>query len=309
MARQGEQFATNLWAPRYWLTWLVVGVFRLAILLPYAWQLAMGRGIGSLAFRLFKRQRCIAATNLQLCFPAMDATERERRVRECFASVGMMFFEMPLAWWGSEKKLRDLVQVEGLEHLQRSLDDGRGVILFTAHFATLEISARLANLQRPISVSYRVDRNPVFNRLAFLGRSRHYQEVTSRDDVRALIRGLRSGGVLWFAPDENFPRDNRVIADFMGVPAATNPATARFARLGGAQVVPYAALRKTDGSGYRLVFLPPLERFPSGDSEVDAKRINDALSALVSEAPEQYLWIQKRFLHGAEGQLDTYDHC
>lgn len=309
MADSTVPFVAKPWSVRYWPAWLAVGLFRLAILLPYGWLYRLGRGIGLLLMRVSGKKRCIVETNIRLCFPDLGEMERQQMVRECFAGIGVMLFEMPLAWWGSERKLRRRVEVEGLEHLQQALDTGRGVILLTAHFTTLEISARLAHLQRPIGVSYRVDRNPVFNRLAYLGRSRHYREVTSRDDVRTLIRGLKGGGVLWFAPDENFPRDNRVITEFMGVPAATNPATARFARLGDAVVVPYAALRREDGRGYRLVFLPPLEDFPSGDIAADTRRISGALSALVSRAPAQYLWIQKRFLHGAEGQLSTYDHC
>jgi len=68
-------------------------------------------------------------------------------------------------------------------------------------------------------------------------------------------------------------------------------------------------LRRPDGIGYRIVLLPPLENFPSGDPVADTERVNEALSALVRVAPEQYLWVQKRFLHGPDGQLSTYDHC
>ncbi|GAB4345107.1 MAG: lipid A biosynthesis lauroyl acyltransferase [Gammaproteobacteria bacterium] len=309
MADSSGTRSPGLFSPRHWPTWFAVGLLRLALVLPYGWLYRLGRGLGQLGMRLAPGKRCIVETNLRLCFPQASETERREMVRECFASLGVMLFEIPLAWWGKQARLDRLVEVEGREHLQRALEGGRGVILLSAHLTTLELSGRFVSPIHPINVSYRLDKNAVFNRLSLAGRSRHYRRVMSRDDVRALIRTLKEGGALWFAPDENFPRENRIIARFMGVPAATNPATARFARLGRAAVVPFALYRRREGRGYRLVFLPPLEGFPSGDAIKDAQRVNDALTELVRRAPEQYLWIQKRFLHGAEGQLDTYDHC
>lgn len=300
----------SAWAPRYWPAWLAVALFRgLLIRLPFRWQVALGRRLGRLLQHLLGRQRRIAATNLRLCFPELDDDARDALLGRCFESIGIMFFEMPLAWWGPEPLFRRLVSVEGFEHLEQALQGGRGVILLSAHFTTLEIGGRLFRTRGPLSVSYRSDKNPVVDRLLRSGREGLFDRVIPREDVRALIRSLKAGNALWFAPDENYARDNRVVADFMGVPAASNPATARFAKLGAASVVPFAAVRHADGSGYRLVFLPALENFPSGDPVADTARINAALTELVRLAPEQYLWIQKRFLHDAAGRQTTYDHC
>lgn len=307
--RQRDRPAANPLAPRYWFAWAVVGLLRLVTLLPYGWQVALGRRVGRIALPLMRRQRCIAATNLELCFPGLGQAARAALLRRCFESIGIMLFEMPLAWWGDQDRLNRLMTVEGAEHLEQAVREGRGVILLSAHFSTLEISGRLFQRLHPLSVSYRDDRNPVLSRLSRRGRERHYRNVTPREDVRALIRQLREGNILWFAPDENYARDNRAVVDFMGVPAASNPATARFAKLGNAAVVPCAALRREDGRGYRLVLRPPLDGFPGGDPIADTARINAALSDLVRLAPEQYLWVQKRFLHGVDGQLTTYDHC
>lgn len=300
----------NLYLPRYWLGWTIVGLLRFTIRLPLRWQLAIGKGMGRMLERLAKRQRCIVQTNLKLCFPDLGEAARGDLQRRSFESIGIMLIEMALAWWGSESRIRNLLEgVEGEEHLAQLRNEGRGVILLSAHFTTLEIGGRLFRTRCPLNVSYRADRNPFVDHFLRQGREALFENVIPRDDVRALIRCLREGNVLWFAPDENYPRDNRVVVDFMGVPAASNPATGRFARLGNAAVVPFAALRRTDGIGYRIVLLPPLENFPSGDPVADTERVNEALSALVRVAPEQYLWVQKRFLHGPDGQLSTYDHC
>ena len=63
----------------------------------------------------------------------------------------------------------------------------------------------------------------------------------------------------------------------------------------GAKVVPFLAVRRPDGSGYRLVIEPPLEDFPTDDVIADTQRINDVIERWVREYPEQYLWIHRRF--------------
>lgn len=297
--------SNGAWQPRYWPVWLLVGIVRLAVYLPYRWQMALGRGCGRSLYRLLKRQRHIAETNLRLCFPELAPDRRRLLLRRSFESLGMMLFEMPFAWWGPESAIRRMVEVEGFEHLSAALRGG-GVILLSAHFTTLEIGGRLFRTRHPLHVSFRTDKNPLVDRVLRAGRERLFETVIPREDVRALVRCLRQGHVLWFAPDENFSHRSRVFAEFMGVPAATNPATARFAKLGEAAVVPFVAIRRADGAGYRLVFLPALECFPGDDPVADARRINAEIERLIRLAPEQYLWIQKRFWTRPAGAAPVY---
>ena len=47
--------------------------------------------------------------------------------------------------------------------------------------------------------------------------------------------------------------------------------------------------------GYKIIVLPGLENFPSGDDKYDVTRINQMVEKMVMIAPEQYLWMHKRF--------------
>ena len=97
--------------PRYWPTWLMLGSLWCVTRLPYAWQLATGRLIGRLAFRLGRRRRRIAATNLELCFPELTDTQRQHLLSEHFVSLGIALIEFALSWWGSDAKLEPLAQI------------------------------------------------------------------------------------------------------------------------------------------------------------------------------------------------------
>src|SRR5690606_38335266 len=125
--------------PAYSPIWLVVGFIRLAVYLPFPVYIALGRLIGRPIYRTAKRRRVITHINLDLCFPDLSPGERQRLAHEHFKALGIEVFEIALCWWGSDRKLRKLVRIEGLEHLDAALADGKGALLLSAHFTTLEI--------------------------------------------------------------------------------------------------------------------------------------------------------------------------
>jgi KDO2-lipid IV(A) lauroyltransferase len=58
--------------------------------------------------------------------------------------------------------------------------------------------------------------------------------------------------------------------------------------------------------GYKLVLGKPLERFPTGDEIADAARVNQLIESAVRLAPEQYLWVHKRFRIRPPGEKNLY---
>ncbi len=286
---------TRFLAPQHWPMWLALGLLRAGVTLPYRWQLKLGSGLGALLYRLLPSRRRIARTNLELAFPELGTTERERLVRRVFRSGGISIFESGLSWWGDRERLEPLGHIDGLEHLQAAIARGKGVILLSAHITCLEIGGRLLSFHEPFQVMYKKQRNALFEALLKRTRESHYRRAVQRHDVRGMIRGLKDNMVCWYAPDQDFGRRNAVFVPFFGVPTATVTATSRFAAITGAAVVPFFPLRREDGSGYDLTLLPALSEFPSGDDEADTARLNRLIEEQVRKAPDQYLWLHRRF--------------
>ncbi|CAN7215769.1 lipid A biosynthesis lauroyl acyltransferase [Pseudomonas sp. LjRoot71] len=292
--------------PRFWLLWLGLGLLWLIAQLPYKVLLQLGRGLGGVMYRLASSRRKIAARNLELCFPQMPDAEREALLKENFASTGITFFEMAIAWWWPAERLRRLGTIEGLEHLRQAEADGQGVILMALHFTTLEMGGGLLGMAQNMYGMYRPHKNPLFDYVQRRGREQRLLGVIGRDDVRGMLKLLRAGGVVWYAPDQDYGAQRSVFVPLFGVPAATVTATSKFARMGRAQVIPFTQQRLPDGQGYRLVIHPPLADFPTDSEEADCLRVNQWIEQAISQCPEQYLWAHRRFKTRPEGESKLY---
>ncbi len=297
----------RLLAPRYWPTWAGIALLRLLALLPYAWVIALGGLLGRLLRLVARRFVSIARRNLELCFPELDAPARERLLDRHFASLGIALLETPLAWWSSPARFARLVHLEGREHVEAALARGRGAIVLTAHFTTMELAGRaLATSLTRIGFLYRPTRNEVLTYALERFRTGYGGHAIPRDDIRAFIGAVRNNECVWYAPDQSYRKKGAEMVRLFGIPAATNTLTSRLARMTGAPVLPYFLHRLPGTQGYRAVIHPPLENFPTDDAVADTERFNHLIEAQVRLVPEQYLWIHRRFKGLSEDYPDYY---
>ncbi|MFB4205488.1 LpxL/LpxP family Kdo(2)-lipid IV(A) lauroyl/palmitoleoyl acyltransferase [Arhodomonas sp. KWT2] len=296
----------SLFAPRYWLTWLGMGLLRLLAALPYRLAMRAGDGLGLLSWYLVPYRRRIVETNLRLCFPDLTAAQRRDLARRNLCYTGRGLVEVALAWWGAESRIARLGTVEGAEHVARAQAEGHGVILVSAHFTPLDISGRIMSRWFGFQAIYRENRNAVIEHFMRESRRRHFEHAFDRGDMRAMVRALRERRVVWYPPDQDYGRRHAVFAPFFGVPAATITMTSRLARLSGAVVIPCYGVAREDGSGYVVKLGPPLEGFPSGDDTADAERLNARLEAEVRQRPAQYYWVHRRFKTRPDGGPSPY---
>ncbi len=293
-------------SPRYLPTWLALVTMWLLAQLPFRIQMLIGALLGNTMRYLAPRRRQIAETNLKLCFPDLGEAERKALLKAHFRSLGIGSVETAMSWWTPETRLKRRVRIEGLENLTRALEQGKGVILMSGHFTSLEIGGRLLAMFAPFHVLYRKHKNPLFESTMKQARERHFDKAIPRDDMRGMIRSLKDNMPVWYAPDQDYGREKSVFAPFFGIPAATITATSRLAKSSGAAVVPFFQRRLPDGSGYALRLYPALEGFPSDDLQEDARRVNQIIEEQIRSMPEQYLWVHRRFKTRPEGAPALY---
>lgn len=299
MPKDVKSAPSPLWHPRYWPSWLVVFLLRTLMLLPLRLLLLTGSGLGLLGHAILGRRRRVTATNVRICFPERSASAQAQLVRAHFAAAGRGIIELLLCWWARDRTLENRYTLVGAEHLQSAIDQGQGVILLSAHFTSLEISTRFLSRHFPVTAMYKPHRNPVFRQVMQTGRDTHADVQTiAFDDIRSMLRALKGGAVVWYAPDQGRRIKFSAILPFFGHPAVTNIATGRIARMTGAAVVPFFMYYRPRPDGephWQLVLQPALDDVPSGDDEADGRRINALFENAIQMAPEQYLWMHRKF--------------
>jgi len=292
------------WQPRFWPQWLGLGLLRLVVCLPFPLQCRIGRMLGRIAGMVLRERREIARVNLALCFPGLDEGSRANLLDRYFESLGLQAIEFGLGWWASDRLIRSLMRIEGLEHYHAARADGRGIIFLSGHFSAIEFTGRILRLEGvTLAGLYRPNRNPLSDELLRRSRLRSCVDLIPKDNMRQVVRRLAQGVSIWYAPDQSYRRRYSVLIPFFGVPAMTNAALTEIARIGKARVMPFSAQRLPDDAGYVVRFEPAFDDFPTGDMEADARRVTSWLEERIREAPEQYFWIHRRF----KGRPPEYD--
>ena len=293
--------------PRHYLAWLGLGLLWLLIHLPYPLLLKIGCGLGNMLYRLARRRRHIAETNIRLAFPQLNPEQQQALVKQHFCANGIALLEIGLSWWGSEKRLRRLSRIAGLEHMHAALEQGHGAIMLGGHFTSLIMAGRLLALELPFNIVVKKSHSEVFESVMRRYRLRQYQGIIDSTDMRGMIKALKKNQVLWYAPDQDFrQRGSSVFVPFMGIQTATLTTTSRLAKVAKAPVIYIDYERLPGSAGYQLTLHPPLQNFPSGDDVTDARVVSKLIEQHVKEVPEQYLWAHRRFKTRPEGEPGVY---
>ncbi|MBP6596518.1 MAG: lysophospholipid acyltransferase family protein [Arenimonas sp.] len=291
---------------RCWFLPLLAALARLLARLPQPLLLALGRAAAWMLWPLLRSRRRIAAINVALCFPELDARAQARLARASVVNTVIGAFELLRAWFAPPQRLAGLADIEGLEHLQAAIARGQGVLLMCGHFTHTELAVRLLGLAlgQPVRVVVRRHNNACLERWFDAARSAVYGPTIGKKDVRGLLRNLMDGQPVVYSADQNFTYQNAFVP-FFGVPAATLTATPELVQRGRAVLLPFWFRREPDGR-YRLRIEPTWPGWPSGDARSDAARYMSELEAVVRECPEQYLWAHRRFKSRPPGAAPVY---
>ncbi|MNZ94463.1 Lipid A biosynthesis lauroyl acyltransferase [compost metagenome] len=218
----------------------------------------------------------------------------------------MALLETGIAWFWPDERVRKWFDVDGLENLKEVQAQNRGVMVIGVHFMSLELGGRVMGLCQPMMATYRPHNNLLMEWVQTRGRLRSNKAMISRNNLRGLVSALKKGEAVWFAPDQDYGRKGSSFAPFFAVEnVATTNGTFVISRLSGAPMLTVTMIRKADNSGYRLFISPELKNYPQDETEA-AAYINKVIEKEIMRAPEQYLWVHRRFKTRPIGESSLY---
>jgi KDO2-lipid IV(A) lauroyltransferase len=277
--------------------------YGLLHVIPVSWMVGVGRRLGQVIYRFMGSRRRVAQDNLARALGSeRDPVGRRRILRSLTESLGVTLAELGHPRYLRRDTLRRFVALQGSEHLDKALREGKGAILVTAHFGNFPLMlAKLGLEGYPVGVVIRDPRHRPVARFLDRWRSR-YSVATLRDkprwaSVKEALTLLQSNGVLVMHVDVNVSHGGAYVPFFgQWVPAFRGPAM--LALRSGAVLLP-AFIRRIHGVHHRLIIQPPFHLPATGDREEDAWRILYGLTlaaeTAVRENPDHWWWFHRRF--------------
>ncbi len=257
----------------------------------------VGKGIGSLLWRLPNQFRENSWRNVRRCFPDLDDNRRSRIVRKSLVATGLTLAEAGAMFHWPIARLRALeASSSDLELLEPAVAAGRGVIILAPHVGNWEFLSHAITFRYPIVNLYRPPRIAELDEYLRRCRQRLGSELVpvSAGGLRRIARQLSSGGVVGILPDQEPLKSHGVFAPFFGIPALTMTLVGNLARRYGSALY-FGVAERTDLGAFRIHLRPGSPELGNPDPLLAATALNEGVEALVRQFPEQYVWSYRRF--------------
>lgn len=282
--------------PKFWGIWFVVTILWLLIFLPAPVMDAIANKLGDLIRNINKKRRRIARINIDLCFPELTNEEKKELIRRNFRHQARSVLYYGIIWWAPKAILKKRIVIKGQRNIEKSIKNGRSVIIMTAHSLGLEAAVSAITMNYPVSGPFNPMKNKLVDWLVAKGRTRHGTIIYTRETgLRPIIKDVRNGCAMFYLPDEDLGADRSIFAPFFDVEKASVPVLGRLAKSCKADVLPCIACYDEEAHQYIVHVLPALNEFPQGDDYKDTLAMNQSLEKVIRICPSQYFWIMKLF--------------
>jgi KDO2-lipid IV(A) lauroyltransferase len=270
---------------------------------PLAFNQALGRGLGQLAWRLAKRLPRIARINLKLCFPDHDPEWIQRTAKSSILEMLTSLVEAPRLWRLSKSKLGErLENPVVLEEILNHYRQGHGLVVAAPHLGSWEYLGLLLAAHTKITHLYRPPRMESLNDFIKQGRKHLGAQLVPTDSsgVRALSKALSKGECIGILPDQEPEPGSGEYTHFFGQSAYTMYLLPRLVRKRKTPVV-FAYAERLKQGRFRLHCEWADTDLYSTNVKTACQSMNQHIEHLVIQSPEQYNWSYKRFRTQADG--------
>lgn len=317
---EADKFHNGLLHPKYWPTWLGVGLIGLFSCLPAAWRRAALAPVGRKAIFSSKGRLRAVKANINLCFPELNQAEKQAMLLRHAEHAGFALGEIAWAWFRPLKRIKRRTDIEGIEHLRNAEASGRPIILMVPHMLYLDYVVMSITHETPCAGIFNSFKNPVIDWLVALkrgGSARHsatlHKDQTldnrltliRRQDggtVEQIIARAKQGFAIVHLMDEDLGAKRSVFAPMFGIEKASLANTSHILKKTNALVLPLTVRYDKASNKYLLHMDEALDLQHCYEDKVAVSTaINKAYEKLISFAPDQYMWNLRIFRNRPEG--------
>jgi KDO2-lipid IV(A) lauroyltransferase len=239
-------------------------------------------------------------TNLKLCFSDKTSKEIDILTRKSLKETSKSLLESGKSWIAYPKlDINKLVEVEGRDLILRSLEEGRGVILFTPHIGNIEILINFVANNFKSTIPYTPAKISALDSIMNSARDLMGANMVKADSggVKSSLIALKEGNLIMMASDQVPKKSNGIISNFFGVSALTVSLISTLSKKTKSPCHSVVCLRRSGGQGFRIIFSEKINQLNDLDVQDGVNLMNRELEKCIMKAPEQYAWEYKRFKH------------
>ncbi len=283
-------------------------VYRFAVfvkwffnILPRSMAVFVGSVFGYIAYYFSTKDRATAHMTLQMVYhESLTAAQCERVIKNLYMNFGKNLAEVFRIRKHYSRKIKSLIDVEGLEHFDAVYNRGKGMVAVTGHIGNFELLAvYFAERGYKVSVIGREMYDKRLDKLLIDNReSMGIVNISTTDSPRRIMRILRDGYALGVLMDTDSMRVRSEFVPAFGKLSYTPVGHSILGLKAGAGFVPAACVRV--GDRYKVIVKPEVTIESSGDFDKDVYNITakctKALEEIIDEYRDQWIWIHNRWL-------------
>lgn len=272
-------------------------------LLPLRWLHALAVPLGRLLYWLPWDKHRVIRINLALCFPELDPARRRALHKRHLVELFRLILEAGAIWHWPETTIEQHVELDGWDTLAAAAEAGEGVMLVGGHLGNWELLNLYLSIHLPLATLYRAPESPALDAFITGPRERFGGRMIAggSPSLRHLLGQLKTGKAAAVAADIQPKRGDGVYAPYFGRPALTMTLVNKLAARTGCPVILCWAERKPKGRGWTLHFERAGAEIAAPEPVIAIGALNQWLERAVRRAPEQYLWLYKRFSRQPDG--------
>jgi len=282
-----------------------IGEF-LALTLPIGIAYKIADIAGSLYYLLARRDRKIVNNNIKVVLNCLGNQKSIPQIsRKVFASFARYLVEFFRTSKVDSNYIKRHIKFEGLEHLDKALGLGKGVVLLSAHLGNWELAgSTLSILGYKINIVAYTHKNKLINEFFVQKReSKGVKIIPLGAGIRKAFSVFKKNEILGVLGDVDYANAQTGIkAKFFGQETIMPKGPALFSLVSKAPIVPTALFREKE-NGFRFVFGEPIIYKSTGNRQHDlsclTQQATEAIQKYISLHPEQWFMITPRWRQGA----------
>lgn len=275
---------------------------RLVSYLPLSVAMAIGRGLGWFWFNVVPVRRELSLFNINRALGSeLSKEEQKKAIQELFANFCMYIVEVLRIPHMTVEENRELVQIDGWEHMEKALEKGKGAILLATHIDNVDLGGcSMAMRGAPISVVVRKMGKTAEDFISSVRENTGVIIISNKGSKNVIKDLLAENKIVTIVIDQHLARHRSIACRFFGKWASTTPAPARFGFETGAPIIP-AVINRKETPGYHHIKVQPEFKLETPYDDIDmnirhnTEKLNRLAEKWVREAPNQWWWFHKRW--------------